>query len=94
MAYIPYNKLWESEFDNIISKRTKLQDLNFNHLKLEVRDTCKKDEKIITVFELTDNSDAINKAYLDEKLLKINRHTYHYYNKITTNLYYNTTNNL
>ena len=78
MAYIPYNKLWESEFDNIISKRTKLQDLNFNQLILEVRDSLKKDEKILTDFELTDNSDDINKAYLDEKLLKINGHTYHY----------------
>ena len=36
MAYISYNKFWESEFDNIISKRDKLQDLNINQLKLEV----------------------------------------------------------
>ena len=27
MAYISYNKLWESEFDGIVSKRDKLQDL-------------------------------------------------------------------
>ena len=51
MAYISYNKLWESEFDNIISKRDKLQDLNTNHLKLKVHDTYKKDEKITTHFE-------------------------------------------
>ena len=31
MAYISYNKLWESEFDNIVSKGDKLQDLNFDH---------------------------------------------------------------
>ena len=45
MAYISYNKLWESEFDGIVSKRDKLQDLNINQLKLEVHDTYKKDEK-------------------------------------------------
>ena len=42
MAYISYNKAWESEFDNIVSRRDKLQNLNINHLKLEVHDTNKK----------------------------------------------------
>ena len=42
MAYISYNNLWESEFDGIVSKRDKIQDLNFNQLKLEVHDTYKK----------------------------------------------------
>ena len=74
MAYISYNKLWESEFDGIVSKRDKLQDLNINQLKLEVHDTYKKHEKITTNFEPTDNSDVINKGYLDDKLLKINGH--------------------
>ena len=74
MAYISYNKLWESDFDGIVSKRDKLQDLNINQLKLEVHDTYKKDEKITTKFEPTEDSDVINKAYLDEKLLKINGH--------------------
>ena len=74
MAYISYNKLWESEFDGIVSKRDKLQDLNINQLKLEVHDTYKKDEKLTTNFEHIDNSDVINKGYLDEKLLKIDGH--------------------
>ena len=74
MAYISYNKLWESEFDGIVSKRDKLQDLNINQLKLEVHDTYKKDEKLTTNFKPTDNEDVINKAYLDEKLSKINGH--------------------
>ena len=74
MAYISYNKLWESEFDGIVSKRDKLQDLNINNLKLEVHDTYKKDEKMTTNFEPVDNDDVINKAYLDEKLLKIDGH--------------------
>ena len=72
MAYISYNKLWESEFDGIVSKRDKLQDSNINQLKLDVHDTYKKDEKLTTNFEPIDNTDVINKGYLDEKLLKIN----------------------
>ena len=36
MAYISYNKLWESEIDNIVSKRDKLQDLNIDQIKLAV----------------------------------------------------------
>ena len=74
MAYLSYNKLWESEFDGIVSKRDKLQDLNINQLKLEVHDTYKKDEKIKTNFEPVDNEDVINKGYLDSKLLKIDGH--------------------
>ena len=74
MAYISYNKLWESEFDGIVSKRDKLQDANISQLKLEVHDSYKKDEKITTNFEPINNSDVINKAHLDEKLLKINGH--------------------
>ena len=74
MAYISYNKLWESEFDGIVSKRDKLQDANISQLKLEVHDNYKKDEKITTNFEAVDDSDVINKCYLDEKLKKINSH--------------------
>ena len=74
MAYISYNKLWESEFDGIVSKRDKLQDLNINQLKLEVHDTYKKDRKITTNFDAVDDNDVVNKSYLDEKLLKINGH--------------------
>ena len=36
--------------------------------------TYKKDEKITTNFEPVNNSDVINKGFLDEKLLKINGH--------------------
>ena len=74
MAYISYNKLWESEFDGIVSKRDKLQDLNINQLKLELHDTYKKDEKLTTDFKPVDDSDVINKGYLDSKLLKIDGH--------------------
>ena len=74
MAYISYNRLWESEFDGIVSKRDKLQDSNINQLKLEVHDTYKKDEKITTDFKPVDNEDVINKGFLDEKLIKIDGH--------------------
>ena len=74
MAYISYNKLWESDFDGIVSKRDKLQDLKINPLKLEVHDTYKKDDEITTNFEPTNNTDVINKASLDDKLSKINGH--------------------
>ena len=73
MAYISYN-IWESEFDGIVSKRDKLQDLNISQLKLEVHATYKKDKKLTTNFEPTDNSDVINKGYLDEKLIKKDGH--------------------
>ena len=55
------------EFDGIVSKTDNIQDMNNNQLKLEVHDTYKKDEKLRTFFEPTDNSDVINKACLDEK---------------------------
>ena len=74
MAYISYNKLWESEFDGIVSKRDKIQDLSINQLKLEVHDTYYKNEKITTNFEPVNNEDVINKAYLDAKLSKIDGH--------------------
>ena len=74
MAYISFNKLWESEFDGIVSKRDKLQDANINQLKLEVYDAYKKDEKLTTNFEPVDDLDVINKGYLDSKLLKIDGH--------------------
>ena len=74
MAYISYNRLWESEVDGIVSKRDKLQESNVNQLKLEVHDTYKKDEKITTNFEPVDVSDVKNKGYLDSKLININGH--------------------
>ena len=59
----------------MVSKRDKKQDLNIDQLKLEVHDTFKKDEKITTDFEPTDDKDVINKGYLDEKLKKIDVRT-------------------
>ena len=74
MAYISCNKLWESEFDGIVSKIDKLQDLNIIQLKLEVHDTYKRDEKLTTNFEPTNGEDVINKGYLDSNFLKIDGH--------------------
>ena len=38
MAYLSYKQLCESEFDNIVSKKDKVEEINFNQLKLEVND--------------------------------------------------------
>ena len=32
MAYLSYDKLWETEFDDIVSKRDKLQELQIIQL--------------------------------------------------------------
>ena len=74
MACISYDKLWESEFDNIVPKGYKIQVLKIIQLKLEVQDSYKKDEKITTNSEAVKDEDVMNKSYLDEKLLKINGH--------------------
>ena len=70
MAQISYNKCWKSKFDNIVSKRDNLQDMNVNELKLVIHDSYKKDEKITTGFEHIIDEDVINKTYLDKKMLK------------------------
>ena len=74
MASLSYDKVWESEFDGFVSKRDKKQDMKNNQLKLKLHDTFKKDQKLTTNFEPNDNTNVINKAYLDEKILKINGH--------------------
>ena len=45
MAYNSYNKMWESEFDKNVSKKGKVQDINLNQIKFEIRDNYKKDDK-------------------------------------------------
>ena len=70
MACFSYNKIRESKFYNIVSKRDKKQEMNNNELKLEVLDSYKKVEKKTTNFEPTDESYVIHKSYLDEKLKK------------------------
>ena len=74
MAYISYKEKWESEFDNFVSRKDKVQVIIINQIKLEVHDSYKKDEKIRTNFEPVDIDDVINKAYLEEKLLKVDGH--------------------
>ena len=80
MVYTSYNKVWESEFDSIVSKRDKLQDLNNNQLKLEAHNTYKKHEKITTNFEHFDNEDVIHTIYLDSKVSKIQDQNSHFEN--------------
>ena len=47
-----------------------MQDSNLNQIKLNVNGTSEENEKNTTIFEPFDDSDAINKAYLDKKLSK------------------------
>ena len=71
MAYICYDKMWRSEFYNNVSAKDRVQDINLTQLKLKVNDTYKKDEKITTNFQSSDDSNVINQAYLDTKISKI-----------------------
>ena len=70
-AYNSYKKVGESELDNIVSEKDKIEDIKIKQLQLEVHDTYEKDEKITTKLEPQFNGDALNKAYLDTKLSKI-----------------------
>ena len=42
MAYIFYNKPWESEFHGVVSRGDILQDKNLNQIKLKAHDTYEK----------------------------------------------------
>ena len=48
MNYISYTKLWESEFENIASKKDKIQDLNIKKIKFEVQDNYKNNNRFWT----------------------------------------------
>ena len=63
MACISYNRLWESEFDNLVSEKDKIQDMNYNHLKLKVHDSYKKDEKLSTKKEPSNVEDVIKNDF-------------------------------
>ena len=52
-------------------KKDKVQDMNINQLKLKVHNTYRKDEKITTSCEPSNDEDVVNKVYLDENLSKI-----------------------
>ena len=62
MAYIGYIKLWENQFDKVVPRTDKMQDLNINQIKLEVHDSYKKDEKITTNFETANDENVMHKA--------------------------------
>ena len=48
--------------------------MNINQLKLEIHDNYKNDEKVTTTFRAVNDSDVINKPYLDEKVSKKDGH--------------------
>ena len=82
MAYICFNRLWEIEFDNIVSKNDKFQDMNLNQIKLEVMIPLKKRKKAKN-FKPSNPDDVIKEVYLVEKMTQ-KMVTYHYWKKITT----------
>ena len=93
MAYISNDKFWRNQLFNIVSAKDKVQDISFNQLKLKVNDTYKKDEKIATKFEPSNNEGVVNKAYLDKRVSKIEYHI-SYFEKIRMNLNCLTTSSL
>ena len=58
----------ESEFDNIVARKDKVQDMSFTQLKLEVYDIYKKEEKLTTCFEHSNDKDVVNKGFSDKNL--------------------------
>ena len=74
MAYLSFDKLWRSEFYNNISSKVRFQDINLNQLKLKVKDSYKKAEKLTMKFESSDKKHAESKGYLDTELLKKEGH--------------------
>ena len=60
MDYISYDKFWKSEFYKIFSAKVRVEHMNFNQLKLKVNDTYKKDEKITTNFESSNDENVLN----------------------------------
>ena len=65
MAYISNIKLWESEWDNIVSKK---QNINIKQLKKEVNDSYQKDGKK-TNFERVNNGD-VYQSLIRRKVIK------------------------
>ena len=45
MAYLSYKKLWESEFDDMFSKKSKVQDMKINQINLKYMILLKKMKK-------------------------------------------------
>ena len=69
MAYI--TNCGKASLTTPFLKKDKTQDKNIHQLKLEIHDTYKKDEKITSNFDSTDDSYVINKSFFDKNLSKI-----------------------
>ena len=73
MAFISYDKLWESEVCNNVSAKPRVQNININKIDLNGNDTYKNDEKITTHFETSNTQDVLTRLYIDGKLSKVER---------------------
>ena len=57
-----------------MSAKDRVQDINFNQIKIKVNDTCMKDEKIATKYKPSNPEDITNKSYLYTKFAEVNEH--------------------
>ena len=62
LAYLGYDKLWRSNFYINTWAKSRVQDINYNQLKLKVNETFKKDEKLTTEFEPSNPEYIIKKG--------------------------------
>ena len=83
----------ESEFHRNVSAKDKTKDINLNQLKLKVKDTYQKDEKVTSNFEPSDKEHVIHKSFLVKKISKKKVRSL-MLKKITTNSNHTTTNSL
>ena len=73
MANICYVKKRRNEFHKNVCAKDRVQDKNFNQLKLKVNDTYEEAE-IATNFEPSNDEDVRSKAYLDTRLSEVEAH--------------------
>ena len=73
MAYISYDKLWRSDFNNNTSAKDSVRDINPHQVKLKVTDTFEKDEEIGT--KIDNDPDVVYRANLDAKLSYLEDHS-------------------
>ena len=73
-AHIGYDTISRSEFYSKTSAKYRVQNVNLNQFEIKAKDTFKKDERITTNFETSNDEDDNNKTNLDTKLSKSEGH--------------------
>ena len=70
MVYTSYDKFWRYEFYNNAPAKGRVQVRKLNQLKLRVNGTYRKDEKVTTGFEPSNDEGVLNKVHLDKNYSK------------------------